>query len=139
MSLAPYAFLFFLISTSSGGIRQHAAADDTKPYVEIDFSTLPRDGVGECAYTVTILTTDKDIKYSTESKGPKKFAADAVCESWAINMRVNRYKVEIVDKTKLRIFGRMFNDELIPATEGTVESKDLKPDQLPKVKNPPKA
>ena len=49
------------------------------------------------------------------------------------------FKAEVVDKTKVRVYGRMFNDKLIPATKGIVESKDLKPEELPKVKNPPSA
>jgi hypothetical protein len=111
-------------------------AEPATQYVEFDFSTMPRDGEGNCAYTLTVLTVDRDLKYSVESKGPKKFTPDVVCAAWECSMRINSFKVEIVDKTKLRVYGQIFNDKLIPATKGIVESRDLTPDELPKVKNP---
>lgn len=107
-------------------------------YVEFDFSTLPSDGEGDCAFLLTVLTTDKELKYSIECKGPKKFAPDVTCAGFAASMELNRFKAEVVDNTKLRVYGRIWNDKLIPATKGMVESKDLKPEELPKVKNPTK-
>jgi len=109
------------------------------PYVEFDFTPLPRDGEGKCRYTLTVFSADKDLTYSVESEGPKQFIPDNVCGTWANSLRINRWKAEVVDKTKLRVYGRMFNDKLIPATGGKVTSPDLKKEELPKVKNPPKA
>jgi hypothetical protein len=119
------------------------SAEDPKPrepgpYVEFDFSSLPRDGEGKYSLTLTVLTTDKDLKYSMESETPRKFDPEVTCAAFAVNMKANRFKAEVVDKTKLRVYGRTFNDKLIPATKGMVESSDLRPEELPKVKNPEK-
>lgn len=105
-------------------------------YVEFDFSTLAQGGEGECAFTLIVLTTDKDLKYSIERKGPKELNRETECAAYATSMQINKFKAEVVDKTKLRVYGRIWNDKLIPATKGMVESKDLKPEELPKVKNP---
>ncbi len=124
--------------TLTGVTATEPKPEPASSYVEFDFSSLPTDGEGNCSFTVTVLTVDKDFKYSSEVKGPKKFAPDVVCASYAGNMTANRFKTEVVDKTKLRVYGRIFNDKLIPATKGMVESPDLKPEELPKVKNPEK-
>ncbi len=62
-----------------------------------------------------------------------------ICEFLAAFLKNNDFKIEVVDKTKLRVYGYMHDGKLIPATKGKVESKDLKPEELPKVKNPPSA
>jgi hypothetical protein len=54
-------------------------------------------------------------------------------------MEFNRWRAKVVDNTKLRVYGRNFNDKLIPAIEGKVTSPNLKKEEMPKVKNPPKA
>ncbi|HVL13072.1 MAG TPA: hypothetical protein VM529_10935 [Gemmata sp.] len=109
---------------------------ETAPYVEFDFSTLPLNGTGDCSFTLTVLTADKDLKYTAELKGPRKFDPEVTCAGYASSMRDSRFKAEVVEKTKLRVYGRMFNDKLIPATKGIVESPDLTKDELPRVKNP---
>jgi hypothetical protein len=120
------------------------SAEEPKPtekasYVEIDFSPLPQNGKGRYKLQFTILTTDKDIKLSESADFDRKDTPEGHCEGMAMFLNINRWKAEVVDKTKLRIHGRIFNDKLIPATKGMVESKDLKPEELPKVKNPPQA
>lgn len=123
---------------SVAGLADEPKAD-TRPYVEIDFSTLPRDGNGEYTITITVYTADKDLTYSTKTTLARKFSPEDKCAATAIHMRNSRFDAEVMNKTKLRVYGRMFNDKLIPATEGKVESPDLKKEELPKVKNPPKA
>jgi hypothetical protein len=113
--------------------------DKAEPYVEFDFSTLPQGGEGRYSFTFTVSTTDKDLKLSEPASFSRQAQPESVCEGLASFMNRNRFKAEVVDKTKLRVYGRTWNDTLIPATEGRVESKDLKPEELPKVKNPPKA
>jgi hypothetical protein len=107
---------------------------ETAPYVEFDFSTLPLNGTGDCSFTLTVLTADKDLKYSAERKGPRQFDPEVTCAGYASSMRDSRFKAEVVEKTKLRVYGRMFNDKLIPATKGVVDSPDLKKEELPTVK-----
>jgi hypothetical protein len=112
---------------------------DNNTYVEFDFSTLPRDGKGRYKLQITILTTDKDIKLSEPADLTREGNPEDTCAFIAFFLNNNKFKAEVVDKTKLRVYGRIFNDKLIPATEGSVTSPDLKKEELPKVKNPPKA
>ena len=117
------------------------AEDAEGSYVEIDFSALPSARERSYSLTVTIYTSDKDIDYSAETKVSRADVdpPHVMCQTYAVNMELNRFKTKIVDKTKLRIYGRNFNDKLIPAIEGKVTSPDLRKEELPKVKNPPKA
>lgn len=115
------------------------------PYVEFDFSALTEKCPGRFAYTITILSADKDLKFSMETSGDPKDhmgrrpGPRPECSAWSTLLRINDWKAEVVDKTKLRVYGVISNGKLIPATEGKVESPTLKKDELPKVKNPPKA
>ena len=112
--------------------------EEPESYVEFDFSTLPSTGEGNCTFTLIVLTADRDYKYRAERKGARKFDPQATCAGYAGNMEVNKFKAVIVDKTKLRVYGRILNGKLIPATKGMVESPDLTPAELPKVTNPTK-
>lgn len=107
-------------------------------YVEIDFSPLPSPVNRNYSVTVTIITPDKDFHYSSEAKISGS-EADGVCRLYAKHMEFNRWRAKVVDNTKLRVYGRNFNDKLIPAIEGKVTSPNLKKEEMPKVKNPPKA
>ena len=133
---AMYQVLLFIFALLAGHTGEERHCDDTTPYVEFDFSTIPCDGEGKYSLTITVLTADKDLKYQTEIKGPRKFDREVTCAGLAINLTDNKFKAEVVDKTKLRVYGRIWNDKLIPATKGMVESPNLKPEELPKVKNP---
>lgn len=108
-------------------------------YVEFDFTPMPAVGEGKYKIQFTVLTADKDLKISAPAEFVRKEGDPASnAEVMALFFNTNRFKAEVVDKTKLRVYGRMWNDKLIPATRGMVESKDLKPEELPKVKNPTK-
>ena len=108
-------------------------------YVEFDFSTLPSGGEGDYSVTITVLTADKDLFYSMKGTHARRFKPDGLCSAFQVSMKINRFKAEVVDKTKLRVYGRIWNDKLIPATQGKVESPDLKKGELPKVSSHPKA
>ena len=66
-----------LLVELSGTLGQEPKRGDTQTYVEFDFSTMPNDGEGKYSLTLTVLTTDKDLKYSMELKGPRKFDREA--------------------------------------------------------------
>ncbi len=104
-----------------------------KSYVEFDFAPVPRDGVGAYKLQFTLLTADKDIKLSEPAEFPRKDDPEGVAAVMAVFLNENRWKAEVVDKTKLRVYGRIFNDKLIPVTKGMVESPDLKKEELPTV------
>lgn len=120
------------------------SAEDPRPnekmsYVEFDFAPLPRTGMGGYDIHFTLLTSDKDIKVAEGTKFFRETDASTNCEFLASYLKNNGFKIDVVDKTKLRVYGYVLNGKLIPATKGIVKSKDLKPEELPKVKNPPQA
>jgi hypothetical protein len=117
-----------------------------EPYVEFDFTKVP-EGPGKVTLSIKVHTTDPDISYESKYSwsmapgGPPwpKGQVNAVrCENLLHEMKGLKFKAEVVDKTKIRVYGRTFNDKLLPAIKGVVESPDLKKEELPKVKNPGK-
>lgn len=126
-------------SIQLGSVEPDPPETTRKPYVEFDLSTLPFGGEGKYSFTLTVYTADKDFKWSEPAEHDRKLKPAGLCAAYRTFMETNRWKAQVVDKTKLRVYGRMFNDKLIPATKGIVTSPDLKKEQLPKVKNPPKA
>jgi hypothetical protein len=118
------------------GEERQPRKSDMMPYTEFDFSPLPQGGMGVYKLQLTILTEDKDIKLSELLEFARGADPNTNCEFLAAFLNRNKFKAEVVDKTKVRVYGRVFNDKLIPVTKGMVESKDLRPEELPKVKNP---
>jgi hypothetical protein len=113
-------------------------ADPVAPpaqYVEFDFAPLPQNGQGRLKAVLTLHTTDKDISLSEpfEMARPCRPASEA--ETIALFLTINKFKAEVVDKTKVRVYGRIWNEKLIPATRGAITCPDLLPNELPKVKN----
>src|SRR5690348_196308 len=99
-----------------------ASAEEPKPgrmpYVEFDFRPLPQEGKGTYKLQFTILTADKDIKFSEPIEFARGTDTNTNCEFLAAFLNRNKFKAKVVDKTKLRVYGRIFNDKLIPATKG---------------------
>lgn len=119
-------------------LKAEPRAGNTMPCVEVDFSALPQGGTGKYKLTLTIQTADKDIEFSEPLEFARVTDPNTNCEFVAVFLNRNKWKAEVVNKTKLRVYGRIWNDKLIPATRGKVESSDLRPEELPKVKNPEK-
>ena len=134
--------MFLHVAISALCLAAHADCPkpaEKRPYVEFDFSTLVEDGgEGKCTWTIIVKMSDKDLDFETDIKGPRKFDRESTCAALGINMRYNDLDAEVVDKIKLRVYGRKYDGKFYPATKGKVESKDLKPEELPKVKNPTK-
>jgi hypothetical protein len=131
--------LLLLQVSACAGASPVGLGEPKGSYVEFDFSTLPYGGDGKYSFTITIKTMDKDISWSEPQGGDRSLKPEEICDMYAVFMEFNRWRAKVVDKTKLRVYGRNFNDKLIPAIEGKVTSPDLKKEELPKVKNPPKA
>lgn len=118
-----------------------------EPYVEFDLSPLP-EGPGILSLSIKVETTDPDISFETKIQrqiptggmpAPVGQTNMGTCEHLVDSMKQMKFRAEVVNQTKIRVYGRPFNDTFLPATRGTVTSPDLKKDELPKVKNPPKA
>ncbi len=134
MSLA-FAMVCFVAGAASTNDLLLVRADE-KPYVEFDFSPLPRGGMVQYKFHFGIRTTDKEIGHS----GPISVAGvgdpELTCQAFASFLENSEWKAKVVDKTKVRVYGYRLGDTLVPVTTGSVESKDLKPEELPKVTNP---
>lgn len=107
------------------------------PCVEFDMNPLPCTR-GGWRLTITVLT-DR-VEY-TDKVGPTVAPIDLFdfCDGFVIEMKRQGFKVEIADKSKIRVYGVTKDGKFYPATEGKVTSPDLNKDELPKVTNPPKA
>ncbi|HVL15032.1 MAG TPA: hypothetical protein VM529_20845 [Gemmata sp.] len=109
-------------------------ADDKKepgePYIEIDFTPMPEQV--RWRFTITIETTDKDLKFAHDfNLKSKRFD---LCEIVANYLNDGRFRAEVVDKSKVRVYGRTFNEKFFPVTKGSVTSPDLDKEQLPTVR-----
>lgn len=125
--------------TLVNAIATKASADEPMPkdapYVEIDFSSLPNDGMGRYKMRVNFETTDKDLSFSESFDYDRAIhKPDSICSVMQVFLRENRWKAKVVEKTKLRVYGRVFNDKLVPITKGSVDSTDLLLGEQPKVK-----
>ena len=108
--------------------------DDKKekkePYIEIDFTPMPEQV--RWRFTITIETTDKDLKFAHDfNLKSKRFD---LCEIVANYLNDGRFRAEVVDKSKVRVYGRTFNEKFFPVTKGSVTSPDLDKEQLPTVR-----
>jgi hypothetical protein len=130
--------LWIITLSAPVGANPKPREPEMVPYVEFDFRTLPQVGTGTYTVKLTIETQDKDVKFSESLEFARGTNPNTNCEFVAAFLNRNKFKSEVINKTKLRVYGRTFNDKLIPATKGMVESPDLKPEELPKVTNPEK-
>ncbi|MCI0705078.1 MAG: hypothetical protein L0241_28795 [Planctomycetia bacterium] len=105
----------------------------SEPCVEIDFSTLPE------------FTEKGDLTYHFEFVGvvtePNTYTGPVYREDMALiyyqNLKTAGVKVERVGDTKVRVYGWKDKEGVFhPVIKGTVTSKTIKPEQLPKVTNP---
>jgi hypothetical protein len=113
---------------------------DPKPapatsYVEFDFAPLPQNGNGKIICTAVIHTADKDISLKSPVQFHRPCDPVGAADGFASFLNNNKFKAEAVEKTKVRVYGRIWNDKLIPATKGEFTSPDLLPNELPTVKN----
>lgn len=112
-----------------------------EPYVEFDFGPIPELKPGGWKMTLTVLTADKDVKYT------EVFEVDQlgftrrtlVCGGYKKSMTEIGFKAEVVDDVKLRVYGCSRGGRFYPAAKGAIEPTNLKKGEWPKVTNPPKA
>ena len=109
--------------------------DDKKDtYVEFDFSMLPKAGEGKYKLQITIRTNDKGISFEEPLENARRIEPKQFCAFLIIFLNNNKWEAEVVNETKIRVYGYKFNDKFTPTTNGNVESIDLLKDELPKVK-----
>ncbi|HJZ54126.1 MAG TPA: hypothetical protein VKE74_04180 [Gemmataceae bacterium] len=109
-------------------------ADDT--FVEFDLTTLPPGAMGVFwRLTFEVRTTAEEeepwirIPMEVASDG----AAETITDVIEITLADAGFKSEVVGKTKFRVYGGVWEGRYYPATKGSVESPNLKKEQLPKV------
>lgn len=106
-------------------------------YVEFDFTTMPTEK-GPWRLTYRVETTLDKIRFADETGAPNGAPREALCESLAHVLEETGFKTELVEKSKIRVYGACYDGKFYPATRGIVESPNLKKEQLPKVTNPSK-
>jgi hypothetical protein len=107
-------------------------------YVEFDLSTVPA-GAGKAPPSVTfeIYTTAGSDDSSAWISTPVDPAAPAQAAAGLLeSLSQTGCKAEVVGQTRLRVYGQVRGDRYYPALKGSVDSDDLRPEELPKVTNP---
>jgi hypothetical protein len=115
-----------------GDVRAIPAAEPEEAYIEIDFTPMPCEK-GPWKLTVTVESTLKELTYS-EVVNSDGIPREVLCETIASGLKDVRFKAQVVEKSKLRVYGATFQGKFYPATKGKVESPDLKKDELPTIK-----
>jgi hypothetical protein len=105
-------------------------------YVEFDISPLPVAGPAriswQSSWGVFFRTGDSsyDVGTSIDIDPAKPWRAlEEVLESFS---RMS-CKAEIVGKTRLRVYGMVLDGRYYPAIKGSVESEEIKPEELPNI------
>lgn len=139
--------------TATDGVKVEAREDDGKakpaaekrpsrgpdlgaePFVEFDFSVLPPPPGIKGKFTWRIDTED-DRRFFKDTVGGDLCYHDDFCLGLEMSLNEIGFKAEVVGKSRLRVYGNVREDRFYPATKGSIESPDLKKEQLPKVTNP---
>jgi hypothetical protein len=137
---------------ATGGVTAETREGDGKPakntplrgpdmgkenYVEFDFTPMPTEK-GPWTLKYRVETTLNNFGFGDETGAPDGTARESLCESLAGVIEEAGFKTELVEKSKIRVYGASHDGKFYPATRGIVESPNLKKDQLPKVMNPEK-
>jgi hypothetical protein len=107
---------------------------DVRAFVEFDCSPIPTKG--KVDLVVKVYTEKAVLEFKTA--GPNGDTPDGLAAALAASFKDAGGTVEVIEKTRVRVYGAKIDGTFYPATKGTVTSENLKPDQLPKVKNPTK-
>jgi hypothetical protein len=107
-------------------------------YVEFDFTSMPCEK-GPWELVLTVETTLKNFSAIADPAAPDGIRRDALCENIVASLEDIGFRAEVVEKSKVRVYGGIFDGKFRPAARGTAESQQLKREHLPKVANPPKA
>jgi hypothetical protein len=105
-------------------------AADNGPYVEFDCDPVPRQGKWELKIKVS---TEK-LVYEYQVATTNGDDPESLADSFAKGARGKGFKVEVIDKVKVRVYGATTDGKFHPATKGGVESPDLEKNALPTVK-----
>ena len=112
----------------------------SEPFVEFDFTTMPDGNETDRGWRLKleVMTSLKDLMFRSQRHAPNRGPPrETLCLSLAMGLEWAGFKAEVVDKSKVRVYGAVFDGRFYPATRGIVESPNLRPNELPKVTNPP--
>ena len=134
---------FMVLSLAAGNAASPASklacfqerADE--PYLEIDLGPVPCEIDRE--WKVAIKVDTEKVTFSDKVHNTGITDRSATCEALVLRLRENGFKAEVIDKSKIRVYGHTKDGKFYPVTKGSVETEGLKKEELPKVKNPPKA
>lgn len=119
---------FFIASSSSN-------EDSMKlSYFEVDLSTLPINEKWAWSFKINVLTERTTLTDGPNNDGISN--VEAICNSLVFVFDEVGYKVKVVDKSKIRIYGKIYEGRYWPATNvRIVETKGLKKEEIPRVKS----
>lgn len=119
------------------GMRPKGPDLGAEPHVEFDFTHLPDVQDVYWNFVLKLHTTQWAEPDKSEFEIISQGVHDGfLCRIMAEMMNERGIKAERVGKTKLRVYGWVHKDRFYPVTKGSIESPELKGDQLPKVTQP---
>ena len=107
-------------------------------YVEFDFGKVPERVGQRWDISVHVATSDEAVRFEVSVNVAPRFSPITLADAYRSSMEEVGYKVELIDKTKLRVYGCTVKDKFYPVKEGKVESPQVAKDKLPGVSNPTK-
>ena len=129
------ALLTLLGSPNTSPDRASAPVPIAPPtYVEFDFTPLPETVGRKWSLTFKVTTTQEDAIYS-DKIGPVEgyLERHALCVVLMIGLDEKGYKTEVINKSKIRVYGRTVEGKFYPVVKGIVTSDELMKDELPTI------
>jgi hypothetical protein len=126
--------MFWGLLMSGAALLMHTGVRADVSFVEIDCAPIPTEG--KIDLVVKVYTEKAVLEFKTA--GPNGDSPDGLAAALAVSFKDAGATTEVIEKTRVRIYGAKIDGKFYPATKGTVTSESLKADQLPKVKNPEK-
>lgn len=102
-----------------------------RPYVEFDLTPLPCEENREWSLEIKVSTKRAVITDKCAIKGVTERFAN--CEAFVLGLQENGYEAEVINKSKIRVYGAKTDGTFYPAIKGSVETKGLRKDEVPKV------
>lgn len=106
---------------------------EDEPFVEFDFQTLPPPPGVKASYELRVDTSGSVFKSPTS--GDIHYSDDTAI-GWEQSLNEIGYKAEVIEKSKLRVYGHVTSKGFLQATKGSITSEGLPKEQIPKVVQP---
>lgn len=102
-----------------------------KSYVDFDLTPLPCSENRKWQLALKVSTEKTVFVDKTSVTGvTDRFTT---CETFVLELREKGFEAEVIDKSKIRVYGAKSGGKFYPAIKGEVESPDLKKEELPTV------